>query len=66
MEDTMAPDSMPDQNVWTWTITFDLAAGYAEDDAIELYEWIEQSPRTLGAVLSASREHAALDEEQRS
>lgn len=47
-----------DHSDWTWTITFNLAVGCDDDDAIELLELIEESPRTLGAVLSASRDGA--------
>jgi hypothetical protein len=45
---------------WEWEISFTLAAGYDEDDACELYERIETSPRVSGAALSgASPEHTA-------
>jgi hypothetical protein len=45
-------DAIPDD--WEWTITFTLAAGYDEDDATELYEYVEQHKAVSGAALAAA------------
>lgn len=40
-----------------WEITFTLAAGCGEEDAMALRDWIEEDDRVSGAALSGHNDH---------
>ena len=45
---------------WEYELTFTLAAGYDDDDAAELLDYIEEHKSVSGAAMSASYRQAAV------